>query len=153
MVGWLCRCVGHADNVIGDAGAAAIAEALAFNSTITSVNLCCECRAYVRTGRVLQRALVHVACGGLVGVPANIICAGGAAAIAEALKLNTTIKRMDLGGVCACATPRGESCERNARCTVGFWAPDNLIGAAGTAAIAKALTLNTTLTSLDVQRE
>jgi hypothetical protein len=42
--GRFCRaCV--SDNGIGGAGAASIAEALALNTTITSVNLGCECRA------------------------------------------------------------------------------------------------------------
>ena len=44
VCGGRCRsCV--SDNGIGDAGAASIAEALASNTTITSVDLYCECRA------------------------------------------------------------------------------------------------------------
>ena len=44
VCGGRCRsCV--SGNVIGGAGAASIAEALALNTTITSVDLGCECRA------------------------------------------------------------------------------------------------------------
>ena len=44
VCGGRCRsCV--SDNGIGGVGAASIAEALALNTTITSVNLECECRA------------------------------------------------------------------------------------------------------------
>ena len=40
VVGVVC---GMADNGIGDAGARAVAEALKANSTLTSLDLSCEC--------------------------------------------------------------------------------------------------------------
>ena len=91
-----CRsCV--SDNGIGGVGAASIAEALALNTTITSVNLECECRAGAECC-----ARSFEVCGGRCRsvVSVNRIGGAGAASIAEALKLNTTITSVDIRGEC-----------------------------------------------------
>jgi hypothetical protein len=97
VCGGRCRsCV--SDNDIGDAGAASIAEALKLNTTITSVNLGSECRA--GAGALCARSFE--VCGGRCRscVSGNRIGDAGAASIAEALKLNTTIMSVDLEGEC-----------------------------------------------------
>ena len=97
VCGGRCRsCV--SGNGIGGAGAASIAEALALNTTITSVDLGSEC------------------CDGRVS--ANDIGDAGAASIAEALKLNTTITSVDLE--CECRTGAGVVRARSLE--VGGWA-------------------------------
>jgi hypothetical protein len=84
-------------NAIGAKGAAALADALKVNKTLSSLNL-----------------------------RQNSIGAKGAAALADALKVNKTLSRLNL--------------------------PQNSIGPEGTVALANALKVNTTLIKLDVAR-
>ena len=96
MCGGRCRsCVSAND--IGGAGAASIAEALKLNTAITSVDLEGECRA---GAGVFVRARSFEVCGGRCRscVSGNVIGGAGAASIAEALKLNTKITSVSLGG-------------------------------------------------------
>ena len=46
-------CVRRADNQIGDAGAAALGDALKVNGTITTLNVSCELRIALLVVRVL----------------------------------------------------------------------------------------------------
>ena len=97
VCGGRCRsCI--SDNDIGDAGAASIAEALASNTTITSVDMSGEVRA--GAGVLSERSFE--AWGGRCRscVSGNVIGGAGAASIAEALALNTTITSVDLGSKC-----------------------------------------------------
>ena len=96
MCGGRWSCV--SDNGIGGAGAASIAEALKSNTTITIVNLMSECRA----GAGMLCARLFEVCGWRCRscVSDNGIGGAGAASIAEALALNTTITSVDLGSEC-----------------------------------------------------
>ncbi len=95
VCGGRCRsCV--SGNRIGDAGAVSIAEALALNTTITSVDLGCECRA----GAGVLCARSFEVCVGGCRFSGNDIDGVGAAFIAEALKSNTAITSVSLGSEC-----------------------------------------------------
>jgi hypothetical protein len=86
-------------NAIGGAGAAAIAEALIVNTTITSVELAGWCRAPAGPRACLWSFMcIAVRWNLCLGLADNGIGGAGAAAIAEALKLNTSITRMDMLG-------------------------------------------------------
>ena len=100
VCGGRCRSVVSVKR-IGVAGAASIAEALKSNTTITIVNLMSECRA----GAGLLGARVFEVCGWRCRscVSGNYIGGAGAASIAEALKLNTTITSVNLGSECRAA--------------------------------------------------
>ena len=90
---------------IGDAGAVRLAAALKLNTTITRVDLGGECRA----GAECSTRSFEV-CGGRCRscVSGNGIGGAGAASIAEALALNTTITRVDLN--CECRAGAGVLC-------------------------------------------
>jgi hypothetical protein len=106
VCGGRCRsCV--SGNGIGGAGAASIAEALSSNTAITSVDLEGECRA---GAGVFARARSFEVCGGRCRscVSANDMRDAGAASIAEALKLNTTVTSVDL--YCECRAGAGVLC-------------------------------------------
>ena len=144
------KLMGAPDNSIGDAGAAAIAEALKINKTVTNINL----------SSALCAARDRAECGGarggvgaarkLMGAPDNSIGDAGAAAIAEALKINKTVTTIDLKGALCATRDRAECCGARsgggaARKLMrgGGGAPDNRINIrSGTSAFASALLLN-----------
>ena len=97
VCGGRCRSCFSGNDIRGE-GAASIAEALKLNTTITSVNLGGECRA----GAGVLCARSFEVCGGRCRscVSGNGIGGAGAASIAEALKLNTTITSVNLRGEC-----------------------------------------------------
>jgi hypothetical protein len=92
----ICICICISGNYIGGAGAASIAEALKLNTTITSVDLGCECRA----GAGVLCARSFEVCVGRCRFSVNDIDVAGAASIAEALKSNTAITSVSLGSEC-----------------------------------------------------
>ena len=96
-----------ADNSIGDAGAAAIADALNVNKTVTTIELSGVCRAAGSaargTRRVCGRHGRRAAYGRACATAVNSIGAAGAAAIAEALKVNKTVATIALWGACLAA--------------------------------------------------
>ena len=147
--------VGAPGNSVGPAGAAAIAEALKINKTVTKISLGCalcsardraECGS-ARGGGGAARNFMRV------GAPGNSVGPAGAAAIAEALKINKTVTAIDLTGALCAARDRAE-CRppavalRASSCGVG--APDNSIGPTGAAAIAEALKINKTVTTISL---
>ena len=81
-------------NAIRDAGASVIAESLKLNTTITSVHLKCELAHACRLRRLSRVVLLFTRLRDTV--IDNHIGSAGASAIAEALKLNTTITSVDL---------------------------------------------------------
>ena len=81
-----------ADNSIGDAGAAAIAEALKVNKSVTTIDLSCACRASRRVRGADAGAAADYSIGD-----------AGAAAVAEALKVNKTVTTIRLCGACRAA--------------------------------------------------
>ncbi len=91
----VCVPWGVSDNRIGGAGAAAIAEALALNTSIMSLNLAGECRAGARLcGHFYMPRWAYYYWVQTSGD--NGIGCAGAAAIAEALKVNTTITSVQM---------------------------------------------------------
>ena len=83
-------------SIYGEEAATAIAEALAANTTLTSVNLSGECR--LEGARKMRAMLVCSLWAVWRGAPGGGIYDEGATAIAEALELNTTIRSIYLGG-------------------------------------------------------
>ena len=101
----------HTGNSIDAAGATAIAGALHVNTSISKLLLHSECAAAaaavcvcvcVRVCSATQGRASHAACDGS-GASDNTIGARGATAFAEALKVNTSLTKVDLYGECAAA--------------------------------------------------
>ena len=95
-------------------------------------------------------------CGGRRWAPGNDIGDTGAAAIAEALKINNAVSGIDLRGALRATRARAECCVARGGGTGAHarggasGAPDNDIGDAGAAAIADALKMNKTVTTIDL---
>ena len=106
-------------------------------------------------GRVVRARSFEV-CGGRCRscVSGNDIGGAGAASIAEALNLNTTIRSVNLGSECRAGA--GVLCARSFEVCGGrcrSCVSGNGIGGAGAAAIAEALASNTTITSVSLDCE
>ena len=110
-----------AGNSIVDASAVAIAEALKVNMTVTEINLYGACRAAgaraVRGARLIRTIDdffffydVLTSARGLVA--GNSIGDASAVAIAEALKLNDAVTRINLSCACRTLLARGAACPR-----------------------------------------
>ena len=86
--------IGVADNKIGNDGARALAGALKMNKSLVDIGLGGEkkCRAHLFF--VTKRELILV----LLRCSENKIGDGGAAALAEALAVNASAKRLELAG-------------------------------------------------------
>ena len=82
----------QAENWFGDEGASALSEALKTNTTLQSLNLFCEQEESEEDGWFADIANnKHKQAGNGIG-------AEGARALCEALKDNTTLQSLDLGG-------------------------------------------------------
>ena len=84
-------------NGIGAAGGTAVAEALKVNTSVLEIDLCCECCWWclpcVHACGSSEAYQVHVWC-----VSANDIGAAGVTAVAEALKVNSSVQEIHLRG-------------------------------------------------------
>ena len=144
------------------AGAAAIAEALKVNKTVTTINMASawraagDCAARDIGGSVGGVAFMLLT-GARGAAPVNSIGESGAAVIAEALTVNKTVTTINLAGACRAAgarPARGGSVGGVAFVLLtgarGAAAACD-IGAAGAAAIAEALRVNCIVTDISLQ--
>ena len=121
-------------NEIGDEGAYFLAEGLKCNGTLLDLDLFCNA-IEERGAQMLARALHEPTCAlNALNLDTNDVGDEGAAALADALKVNAMLLELDLGS----------NRERNTGAT------SHLIGERGAAALADALASNSTLTRLDV---
>ena len=81
----------RAGNKIGDAGAAALGDALKVNGGITTLCLSCEQRGAMLTMRLLGASVLSCTMQMHVRRADNKIGAAGAAALGDALKVNKAI--------------------------------------------------------------
>ena len=96
-------------NSIGPAGAAALAEALKINKTVTTIYLGCafarrrarSAGARAAAAAALLAFVARSCAGGGTRAPVNSIGDAGAAALAEALKINKTVTTIDLSSAFA----------------------------------------------------
>ena len=84
----MCCVGGDSGNQIGDVGAGHIARALEKNTTITKLDLSCECRRCVRMARMNDTV--------------NQIGTSGAERIAQALEKNTVVREVYLNCAMHC---------------------------------------------------
>ena len=129
----------QAGNEIGAEGARALSEALKTNTTLQSLNLGCEQEESEEDGWIADIANnQHQQAGNEIGDE-------GARALSDALKTNTTLHELNLGG------EQEESVEvwwicRD--CQHKHQQADNNIGAEGAGALSEALKASTSLVSL-----
>ena len=102
---WARRCNSSAGpvNNIGDAGAAAIAEALKVNTTVAIVRLDSERALRARPCAHALSSKTMSCCALRTPSAGNDIGDAGAAVLATTLEVNTTVTTVDLRSACAAA--------------------------------------------------
>jgi Leucine Rich repeat len=143
------QCV--SDEVIGTAGASALADALEMNNTLTKLLITAASIGDAGASALAAALKVNNTLTEL-NVAGNSIGEAGASALAEALKVNKTLTTLD---ICvddigdAGASALAEVLKLNKTLTT-LHVSGNSIGADGASALAEALKVNNTLTMLNV---
>ena len=136
-------------NNLNAAGAAVLAEALKKNTTLTRLRLSRN-NLNAPGGAALAEALKKNTTLSWLDLSNNNLNAAGGAALAEALKMNTTLTELNLSGNdlnAAGGAALAEALKKNTTLT-GLRLSNNNLNDAGAAALAEALKTNTTLTEL-----
>ncbi len=125
-----------------------MAEALERNRTLTSLNLRCECRSFLRLKKALLCGLILFCCCCLID---NSIGVEGAKRLAEALKCNNTLINLNLGSECHVFV----RWKKSVAIYVDYYCCcccliDNSIVDEGAKRLAEALERNSTLTMLNL---
>ena len=138
-------------NVISDAGATCIAEAIKVNKTLTNLNLSYNGISDVGATCIAEAMKVNKTLTNL-NLSQNGISDAGATCIAEAMKVNKTLTNLDLSRnriSAAGATCIAEAMKVNKTLT-NLDLSENVISDAGATCIAEAMKVNKTLTNLDL---
>ncbi|XP_066024158.1 protein NLRC3-like isoform X2 [Pocillopora verrucosa] len=138
-------------NVISDAGATCIAEAIKVNKTLTNLDLRRNDISAAGATCIAEAIKVNKTLTNL-DLSNNVIRAAGATCIAEAIKVNKTLTNLDLSYNVisdAGATCIAEAIKVNKTLT-NLDLSENVISAAGATCIAEAIKVNKTLTNLDL---
>ena len=135
-------------NNIGDTGATSLSDALRSNTTLTRLDLRCKCKRSNTQMVSINKPLFSV----LIKSTANPIGDTGMTSLGEALKSNTTLTKIDLGGKHKRNITQMASIN-NPLFSIFIKSTGNSIGDTGAKSLSDALKSNTTLKQLDLERE